>query len=126
VSGRVLVDGKAITGVYVTFVPDNTRGTSGPASVGATDATGAFTLTAPGNRPGAVVGHHKVTVRCPFDPAGGSSPTGEAPESGATRCSIPVAYTDPGTTPLVAEVKSGPVGTNDMTLDVAITSPTQR
>ena len=120
VTGRVLIDGKAIQGIAVTFLPDNTRSTSGPASVGVTDAAGAFTLTAPGNRPGAVVGHHKVTVACPFDPAGGSSPTGEAPSSGAIRCSIPANYTDPGTTPLAAEVAAGPAGTNDVALDVTL------
>lgn len=120
VAGRVLVDGKAIQGIAVTFLPDNTRSTSGPASVGVTDAAGAFTLTAPGNRPGAVIGHHKVTVACPFDPAGGSSPTGEAPSSGAIRCSIPATYTDPGTTPLAAEVAAGPAGTNDVSLDVTL------
>lgn len=120
VAGRVLVDGKAIQGIAVTFLPDNTRSTTGPASVGVTDAAGAFTLTAPGNRPGAVIGHHKVTVACPFDPAGGSSPTGEAPSSGAMRCSIPSTYTDPGTTPLAAEVAAGPAGTNDVTLDVTL------
>lgn len=120
VAGRVLVDGKAIQGIAVTFLPDNTRNTSGPASVGVTDAAGGFTLTAPGNRPGAVIGHHKVTVACPFDPAGGSSPTGEAPSGAATRCSIPSTYTDPGTTPLAAEVAAGPAGTNDVTLDVTL------
>lgn len=126
VAGRVLVDGKAIQGIAVTFLPDNTRSTTGPASVGVTDAAGAFTLTAPGNRPGAVIGHHKVTVACPFDPAGGSSPTGEAPSSGAIRCSIPANYTDPGTTPLAAEVAAGPAGTNDVTLDVTLDASQRR
>jgi hypothetical protein len=106
VSGTLLVDGRPIAGVSVMFVPDNRKGTSGPASVGVTGADGAFTLTAPGNRPGAIVGHHKVTAACPFDPAGGSSASGVAADASGTRCSIPTTYGDPVLTPLEVEVKA--------------------
>lgn len=106
VSGTLLVDGRPIAGVSVMFVPDNGKGTSGPASVGVTGADGAFTLTAPGNRPGAIVGHHKVTAACPFDPAGGSSASGVAADASGTRCSIPTTYGDPVLTPLEVEVKA--------------------
>ena len=102
VNGRVLVDGKAVGQLTVVFTPDNQKGTSGPASVGATTGDGTFTLTAPGNRPGAVPGFHRVTVACPFNPAAGSSPTGE--QEATTGCSLPSAYADPSLTPVRIEV----------------------
>lgn len=104
VSGTLLIDGRPVAGVSVMFVPDNAKGTSGPASVGVTAADGAFTLTAPGNRPGAIVGHHRVTAACPFDPAGGSSASGVAADASGARCSIPAPYGDPRRTPLEVEV----------------------
>jgi hypothetical protein len=107
VTGRLLVDGRPVPNVSVTFIPDNDTGTTGPASVGVTTTDGTFTLTAPGNRAGAVLGFHKVTAMCPFNPAGGSSPTGEAPAAGAA-CSIPASYADPSTTPLSVEVVADP------------------
>lgn len=102
VSGRVLVDGEPVERLTVIFAPDNQKGTSGPASVGATASDGSFTLTAPGNRSGAVAGFHRVTVTCPFDPSAGSSPTGE--KEASSGCALPADYADPMRTPLLIEV----------------------
>lgn len=74
VSGTLSIDGKPQENISVTFIPDNSKGTQGPASVGRTNADGKFTLTGPGNRTAAMIGFHKVTVACPFNPAGGSEP----------------------------------------------------
>ena len=62
VSGTLSIDGKPQENISVTFIPDNSKGTQGPASVGRTNADGKFTLTGPGNRTGAMIGFHKVTV----------------------------------------------------------------
>lgn len=123
VSGTLLVDGRPVPGVSVMFVPDNAKGTSGPASVGVTAADGSFTLTAPGNRPGALVGHHKVTAACPFDPSGGSSASGVAADASAVRCSIPTAYGDPTRTPLAVEVVADRAANAAVTLEVVGTTP---
>ncbi|MCX7391070.1 MAG: hypothetical protein NTX02_07765 [Planctomycetia bacterium] len=50
VSGTLSIDGKPQENISVTFIPDNSKGTQGPASVGRTNADGKFTLTGPGNR----------------------------------------------------------------------------
>ncbi|MFM8890537.1 MAG: hypothetical protein ACKOTB_02745 [Planctomycetia bacterium] len=116
VSGKLLVDGKPIQGITVMFLPDKSKGTSGPASVGVTDAEGAFSLAAAGNRKGAVVGHHRVTASCPFNPAGGSSADGQA--QAATACSLPAAYGDPGRSPLTVEVVSDAARNTSVSLEV--------
>lgn len=123
VSGTLLVDGRAVPGVSVMFVPDNAKGTSGPASVGVTATDGSFTLTAPGNRPGAIVGHHRVTAACPFDPAGGSSASGVAADASAARCSIPTSYGDPSRTPLEVEVVADRAANAAVALEVVGTTP---
>ena len=116
VSGKLLVDGKPIQGITVMFLPDNSKGTSGPASVGVTDTEGSFSLAAAGNRKGAVVGHHRVTASCPFNPAGGSSADGQA--QAATACSLPAAYGDPGRSPLSVEVVADPARNTSVSLEV--------
>ena len=100
VSGKVLLDGEPVAGALVQFIP-----TSGPSSGGQTDDNGEFTLTGPGNRPGAVVGSFTVTVGCPFNPSQGSSSDGstEAPESTVT-CSVPDKYSDLATSDVHAEI----------------------
>jgi hypothetical protein len=63
VSGRVLVDDKAVEGVRVTFAPIGQDGQPDyrQESYGTTDASGAFTLrSVKDNREGAVVGKHLV------------------------------------------------------------------
>ena len=63
VSGVVTLDGKAVEGATVTFTPDSKDGGGVGASYGKTDAEGRFTLrTVSGDKSGAVVGKHKVTI----------------------------------------------------------------
>ncbi len=64
VSGKLLLNGKPLKNVKLDFHPDPDKGTTGPSSTGTTDDQGNFTLTcsAPGNKPGAVIGHHRVIL----------------------------------------------------------------
>lgn len=120
VSGRVLVDGEPIARLSVIFAPDNQKGTTGPASVGTTSTDGGFTLTAPGNRSGAVAGFHRVTVSCPFDPSSGSDPSGQKAAGGG--CSLPAVYADPLLTPLSLEVRATTDAAGPLLIEISRTT----
>lgn len=62
VEGTVRMDGIALGGVRVEFVPDVASGVAVPSSSALTDANGHFRLTCGDDRPGAVVGRHRVVV----------------------------------------------------------------
>ena len=102
VSGKVLLDGEPVAGALVQFIPS-----SGPLSGGQTNDQGEFTLTGPGNRPGAIVGSYIVTVGCPFDPSQGSSADGSTQAPAApSNCNVPFKYSDMSTTDVSADVPS--------------------
>jgi hypothetical protein len=75
VSGVVTLDGKPVADAGVLFAPV----AGGPPATGGTDANGAFELRT-NNRPGAVVGKHRVTVikreTLGLGPLGPTSPKG--------------------------------------------------
>lgn len=79
VSGTVTLDGKPIEGATVTFTPDSKDGSGIGASYGKTDAQGRYSLrTVSGDKSGAVVGKHKVTIsKASSDP---NNPEGAAKE----------------------------------------------
>jgi hypothetical protein len=62
VTGRVTLNGGAPTGCEIVFIPDSTKGHTGPSSVGRIDPEGYFSLTGPGGRKGAVLGHHRAYI----------------------------------------------------------------
>ena len=62
VTGRVTINGNAPTGCEIVFIPDSTKGQAGPSSVGRIDSEGYFSLTGPGGRKGAVLGHHRACI----------------------------------------------------------------
>lgn len=66
VSGRVLVDGKPVANLMVTFQPIGTTGSDpGPGSAGITDVNGRYTLKVSSQQfegDGAVPGKHKVRI----------------------------------------------------------------
>ena len=104
VDGVVLIGGKPGHKVYVQFLPEASGETRPPSSMAETDAEGRFTLLlmdgpAGSDRPGAVVGSHRVVLR---DLQLAESVTGAG---------LPIRlspnYTLPGSTPLVQEVKEG-------------------
>src|SRR5262249_41820309 len=66
VTGRVTLDGKALTDGMVTFVPDRSQETVGPIGVARIQRDGTYRIvTDPGGdaRDGAVVGFHRIRVR---------------------------------------------------------------
>ena len=105
--GKLTIDGQpAGAGISVAFVPNGSKGTKGPQSSGVTTAGGAFVLHGTDNKPGAVVGHHRVTVNCPFSVTQGSSATGAAPTASGTPCEIAQQFRDVATTTLAVEIKA--------------------
>jgi hypothetical protein len=62
VRGKVLFKGEPIAGGTVVFQPDTSKGTNGPAAVGAIAKDGSFILSTEESGDGAVVGYHKVAI----------------------------------------------------------------
>ena len=65
VSGVVTLDGKPLANAHVAFQPEATKGNQNPGvgSYGTTDASGKYTLqTFDNDKPGAVVGTHRVEI----------------------------------------------------------------
>ena len=104
VSGSITLDGKAASGVMVSFVPTGqTRGEGGNA---VTDSAGRYELKTRGVKAGIPAGEYRVTCQrlvmpdgSVFDPAKGVSPH----ESGAKQV-LPPAYSDAQQTTLKATV----------------------
>jgi len=67
VVGSVTVVGRPLgpAEAEIIFVPDASRGTTGPMSIGAIAADGTYALVGPGGRRGAVVGNHIVHLAVP-------------------------------------------------------------
>jgi hypothetical protein len=109
----VLLAGKPLDGIQVTYLPDPAQNTVGPSAVGVTDDQGRYKLTAAtGNKVGVAVGFHKVTLRDlknfqpPAGRGGGRGPSESASPPRPRR--LPAIYEDPVTTTLTREVKAGP------------------
>lgn len=129
VSGKVTVDGKAVSGLTVEFHP--TGDTKGPLSTGTTGEDGSFTLATSTGRAGAVIGSHKVLVKCPWRLEGrakagstadgfGSSESGVAPPpdpDANKKCTVNEKFEAARTTTLSAEVP--PAGVNDLLLQAS-------
>lgn len=106
VTGQITLDGQPVTNGIVRFLPDRDAGTSGPIASARLDENGKYTLLSPGNRPGAIVGSHLVTVICDVLPVrevseGVFEETGEA-------CLVPGRYASETTSGLRATVDEGP------------------
>ncbi|WP_339734654.1 hypothetical protein [uncultured Gimesia sp.] len=103
VKGTVTLDGKPLTSGSVQFTPDKNRGTTGRMALGNINEDGTFELMTIRAGDGAQVGYHLVAIECyesaAFDP---NQPVNQTPKS-----LIPKRYTDPKTSKLTAEVKSG-------------------
>lgn len=103
VTGKVLVDGEPRGGLSVMFLPNASKGTTGPSSIAQTDAEGNFTLNAPGEKQGAIAGTHIVTITCPS--FGGSNPSGDG-EQETTPCQVAPKFSSVVDSPLSAEVEA--------------------
>ena len=64
VSGVVKYNGEPLEGLAVRFLPNSEKGTSGPDSIGITDANGKYTLMVASleDTKGAVIGTHRVVI----------------------------------------------------------------
>ena len=90
VTGIVTLDGGAVEGATVTFVPKG----EGAISLALTDPEGKFTMQTAAGKLGAVVGDHTITVSLSVTtaPAGGTTDDGLAPaleSEGAPAPAIP-------------------------------------
>lgn len=106
VTGKVTLDGKAVQSGVVTFLPDNSRQTSGPIATGLISEDGTYSLVSPGNRPGVIKGFHIVSVACEDllpspDP---DSAYQKLKAKGIEPCKIPSKYGSEKTSGLTAEV----------------------
>lgn len=103
--GSVHYQGKPLTFGQIFFVPDRSRGTTGPMASSTINERGEFELETLPPQKGAVIGFHKVIVNCykatPFDPNHPSPPLEEI-------SLIPAKYGDENTTDLTAEVVKSP------------------
>lgn len=98
VTGRILKDGKAMTNVSVSFVPDG----PGIAAVGTADSSGTIVIRTNG-RPGAMRGRYKIGVTEPTRPM-----TPQALASGSPPpLSFDRKYESPETSGFVFEVPKG-------------------
>lgn len=114
VSGKVVLNGQPLKNVRVDFQPDPDKGTRGKGATGVTDDNGNFTLKYDGAKPGAVVGHHKVTVT-DLDTFGNvfvgrgdyrtEDPKG--PKETPMKSRFAAEYSELPNTPLTVEVKPG-------------------
>lgn len=86
VTGTVTLDDKPLEGATVTFMPENSR-----ASSGTTDASGKYVLTYIRDQTGAAIGKHKVIVTKMVD----------------ERNVLPAIYSDEEKTPLSKDVEAG-------------------
>jgi hypothetical protein len=110
VKGRVTLDGKALPRGMVMFVPDKSRGTSGPPAVGGIDSTGHYELSTDrqSDGDGAVVGFHQVRIIA-------NEPAKDAMQS-MTPSLIPLRYNNEATSGLHFEVKAGQENDIDLPL----------
>jgi len=122
VEGTVTLDGKPLDNVLVEFLPEASAGSSLRRSTGKTDAAGHFQLTCDNQRPGAVIGPHRVLVHDlepygdKFVGRGGSKDGPDATDRPPSR--VPDRYAQASQTPLHQEVKAGP-----QTVQIELTSP---
>jgi hypothetical protein len=114
VEGTLRMNGKPLANVQVEFLPES----NGPRSTGVTDQAGHYTLTSYDQKPGAVVGNHRVLLSDlqVYDdkPAGHVKKDQDVTPVRSSR--IPVQYSNTALTPLKKEVHKEP-----NTIDLEVT-----
>lgn len=104
VRGKVTLDGVAIEGATVTFVP--TDSTPGAEATGRTTSDGSFELTSR-SRKGAAAGTYKVIISRWLQRDGSPLPPGVAPIDSDASETLHPSYSDPDRTVLTAIVAEG-------------------
>jgi hypothetical protein len=128
VSGTVILDGKAVAGAAIQFVPE---GNDGAPAYGETKEDGGFRLTTHNDGDGALPGNYKVIVTWEEPPppmfrgGGEKGPSREQMQKAVEAhrekmkklrpSAIPAIYSDPGKTPLRQAVP--PKGKVELNLD---------
>jgi hypothetical protein len=119
VSGTVTLDGKALEGANVTFVPETKEGFKG--AIGRSDASGKYELNTDvgggKSSKGAIPGKYRITVSRLVKPDGSTLPPDfkEPPMNVGAMESIPMKYSSAGSTQLTYEVPAAG-GTYDIPL----------
>lgn len=123
VTGTVTLDGEAVEGAAVTFMPQSAEGV---AAAGTTDASGEYSLQTAGvSKRGAVPGDYTVTVikqvHTEVNPSGKAPPKGEMPvmsPSVTTESTnvLPMKYSIPTQSGLTATVSDS--GSNSFDLEL--------
>lgn len=62
VTGQLLLNGKPLANILITFIPERSGANSAVRSMGITDAEGKFKLQTEAQTPGALLGPHKVIL----------------------------------------------------------------
>jgi hypothetical protein len=114
VQGKVMLDGKPLVGVQVTFYPETAGKETLPLARGKTDTAGKYSLATLDGQPGAAVGKHRVVVQWPTPERGDNWEKVPPPQFKGPV--IPIKYTAATETPLLFEVKSGAPQTIDLIL----------
>jgi len=102
VAGVATLDGQPLANVLVTFVPETASESRTVRSMGLTDQEGKFELLAESQRPGAVLGKHRVLVEDLSIHSAPRSEDGTLLSRPAPR--FPARYSDLQNSPLRAEV----------------------
>jgi len=93
-TGTVTYEGKPLSSGLVTFVPDVSKGTTGPTGIGYIQKDGTFRIQT-AQQEGALIGHHKIRVK-----SVDASKFGEP-------WLIPIEYDNPSKSGLTVEIKQG-------------------
>ena len=102
-TGTVTYEGKPLTSGLVTFVPDVSKGTTGPTGIGYIQSDGTYRIQT-AQQDGALVGHHKIRVK--------SVDTTKFGEPWL----IPIEYDSPTKSGLTTEIKAGQPNVVDLPL----------
>lgn len=123
VGGKLVVDGVALDGVIVTFIPEASQ-QERRGGTGTTDAAGAFTVTDLGqNLPGLPAGKYTVAYSRPRLPDGSAFPTpepGKSLDPGIVRVeTLPAHLTTPNQTAPASQVEIPEGGNTKLELTVS-------
>lgn len=111
VSGTVKLDGEPAAGVSVNFVPAGQGSTNG--AIGATDASGKYSLTYRTGDPGIPAGEYNVLFTKFVQPDGTPIPAGQMAADVMAVNALPEQYQKPGTTKAIV-----PEGGNTFDFDL--------
>jgi len=98
VEGTVTLDGVPVKQGIVAFVPDKSKGTTGPTGEGAIDENGHYEIRTAGQK-GAVIGYHQIRVIARENQFESDKPPG--------RWIVPERYSREQSSGLTFEVKAG-------------------